>query len=85
VTIAHVHPLTSMKPGAVVQVLVDPKDPSYAEFPGKRYIQESAAQVAPATFLACFAFFAFVAAWWGRMCYRQRKQIRVSPDRPRVA
>ena len=74
VTIAHVHPLTSLKPGAAVRVLVDPKDPGYAEFPGKRYTQKSAAQVGAAAFLALFAFFAFVAARWGRMWYRQRKR-----------
>jgi hypothetical protein len=73
-TTAHVHPLTSLKPGAAVRVLVDPKDPGYAEFPGQRYTQKSVAQVGAATFLACFAFFAFVAARWGRMWCRQRKR-----------
>jgi hypothetical protein len=73
-TIAHVHPLTSLKPGAAVRVLVDPKDPGYAEFPGQRYTPKSSAQVGAATSLACFAFFAFVAARWGRMWYRQRKR-----------
>jgi hypothetical protein len=74
VTTAHVRPITSLKPGAAVRVLVDPKDPRYAEFPGQRYTQESAAQVPAATFLACFAFFAFAAAWWGRVWYRQRQR-----------
>jgi hypothetical protein len=73
-TTAHVHPLTSLKPGAAVRVVVGPKDPGYAEFPGQRYTQKSAAQVGAATFLACFAFFVFVAAWWGRMWHRQRKR-----------
>jgi hypothetical protein len=84
-TTAHVPALTSLKPGATVRVLVDPKDPRYAEFPGRRYIQKSAAQAGAATFLAGLAFFAFGAAWWGRAWYRQRRQIRVSPDRSRVA
>jgi hypothetical protein len=73
-TTAHVHPLTSLKPGAAVRVLVDPKDPGYAEFPGQRYTQESAVQVSATTMLVCFAFFAFVAAWWGRVWYYQRKR-----------
>lgn len=73
-TTAHVHPLTSLKPGAAVRVLVDPKDPGYAEFPGQRYTQKSVAQVSAAAFLACFAFFAFIAARGGRMWYRQRKR-----------
>ena len=72
-TTAHVRPLTSLKPGAAVRVLVDPKDPGYAEFPGQRYTKKSVDQVGAATFLACFAFFAFVAARWGRIWYRQRK------------
>jgi hypothetical protein len=74
VTTAHVHALTSLRPGATVRVLVDPKDPGYAEFPGQPYTSKSTAQVGAATSLACFAFFAFVAAWWGRMWYRQRKR-----------
>ena len=73
-TTAHVHPLTSLKPGAAVRVLVDPKDPGYAEFPGKRYTLESAAQVGAATFLVTFAFFTFMAARWGLVWYRQRKR-----------
>jgi hypothetical protein len=73
-TTGHVPDLTSLKPGAAVRVLVDPKDPGYAEFPGQRYTQKSAAQVGAATFLACLAIFAFVAARWGRMWYRQRKR-----------
>jgi hypothetical protein len=73
-TTAHVHALTSLKPGTSVRILVDPKDPRYAEFPGQRYTQESAVQVAAATFLACFAFFAFMAAWWGRVWYRRPKR-----------
>jgi hypothetical protein len=73
-TTAHIHPLTSLKPGAAVRVLVDPKDPGYAEFPGHRYTQKSVAQVEAAAFLACFAFFAFVAARWGLMWSRQRKR-----------
>lgn len=74
VTTAHVHPLTSLKPGAAVRVLVDPKDPGYAEFSGQRYAQNSEAQVGAVTFLVCLAFFAFVAAWWGRVWYRQHKR-----------
>ena len=73
-TTAHVPTTTSLKPRAAVRVLVDPKDPGYAEFPGQRYTQKSAAQVGAATFLACLAFFAFVAARWGRVWYRQRKR-----------
>jgi hypothetical protein len=73
-TTAHVPAVTSLKPGAAVRVLVDPKDPGYAEFPGQRYTQKSAAQVEAAASLACLAFFTFVAAWWGRVWYRQRKR-----------
>ena len=72
-TTTHVRPLTSLKPGAAVRVLVDPNDPGYAEFPGQRYDQESEAQAGAITFLACLAVFAFVAAWWGRVWYRQHK------------
>lgn len=73
-TTAHVHPFTSLKPGAAVRVLVDPKDPGYAEFPGRRYTQKSVAQVSAAAFLVLFAFFAFVAARYGRVWYHQRKR-----------
>jgi hypothetical protein len=72
-TTAHVHPPTSLKPGAAVRVLVDPKDPGYAEFPGQRYTQEFAAQLGAAASLAIFAVSAFMAAWWGRVWYRQRR------------
>jgi hypothetical protein len=73
-TTAHVHPLTSLKPGASVQVLVDPNDPGYAEFPGQRYTQKSVAQAGAITFLVCLAVFAFATAWWGRVWYRQHKR-----------
>jgi hypothetical protein len=76
---------TSLKPGAAVRVLVDPRDPGYAELPGQRHTQKSAAQVSAAVFLGCLAVFTFVAAWWGRVWYLQRRRIRISPDRPRVA
>ena len=74
-TTAHFHPITSLKPGAAVQVLVDPQDPSYAEFPGHRYIQSYVAQVIAVTFLVSLAFSAFGAAWWGRVWYRQRRRM----------
>ena len=74
VTTAHLHSLTSLEPGAAVRVLVDPKDPGYAEFPGQRYAQNSEAQAGAITFLACLAFFSFAAAWWGRVWYRQHKR-----------
>ena len=77
-TTAHVHPLSSLKPGTSVRVLVDPKDPGYAEFPGQRYAQNSEAQVGAATFLVCLAFFAFMAAWWGRVWYRQHKRTQLA-------
>jgi hypothetical protein len=78
VTTAHVHPLTSLKPGAAVRVLVDPKDPGYAEFPGQRYTPKSVAQAGAVTFLACFALFTFMAARGGRMWYRQRKRSQMA-------
>ena len=37
-TTAHVPTTASLKPGAAVRDLVDPKDPSYAEFPGQRFV-----------------------------------------------
>lgn len=72
-TTAHVAPVTSLKVGAAVRVLVDPQDPGYAEFPGERYIQSYVAQVGAAAMLVTIAFFAFAAAWWGRIWYRQRR------------
>lgn len=80
-TTAHVRPITSLKLGAAVQVLVDPQDPGYAEFPGHRYVQNAVAQVAAALFLACIAFFAFVTARWGRVWLRQHRRRRL-PSRP---
>jgi hypothetical protein len=74
VTTAHLPSLTSLKPDTAVRVLVDPKDPGYAEFPGQRYVQNSEAQVGAIAFLACLAFFSFAAAWWGRVWYRQHKR-----------
>ncbi len=74
VTTAHLPSLTPMKPGTAVAVLVDPKDPGYAEFPGRRYVKNSVAQVAAVTFLGCLGFFSFAAAWWGRVWYRQHKR-----------
>lgn len=85
VTTAHLPALTSLKPGAATQVLVDPKDPGYAEFPGHRYTPSSTAQVSAVAMLACIAFFAFSAAWWGRMWFRQRKSMRASPGLPQDA
>jgi hypothetical protein len=74
VTTAHIRPVTSLKPGATVRVLVDPKDPGYAEFSGHRYQSNSVARVSAAASLAFIALFAFTAAWWGRVWYRQRKR-----------
>ncbi|MBR7839062.1 hypothetical protein KDL01_37700 [Actinospica durhamensis] len=74
VTTAHLSDLTSLKTGVTVQILVDPQDPGYAEFPGHRYESNSLPQISAATFLVCIAFFAFGAAWWGRVWYRQRKR-----------
>lgn len=74
-TTAHIHPVTSLKTGAAVQVLVDPQDPGYAEFPGHRYIESYVDQVAAGALLACIAFNAFGAAWWGRVWYRQRHRM----------
>ncbi len=73
-TTAHLPSVTSLKPGMAVRVLVDPRDPSYAEFPGQRYIQKVTAQVGAAFFLASLAVFAFLAAWWGRVWLRQRQR-----------
>jgi hypothetical protein len=73
-TTAHVPSLTSLKPGAAVRVLVDPNDPGYAEFPGQRFAPNSVAQLGAVMFLVCLAFFAFAAAWWGRVWYRQHKR-----------
>jgi hypothetical protein len=73
-TTAHLPSVTSLKPGMAVRVLVDPRDPSYAEFPGQRYIHKVTAQVGAAFFLASFAAFAFLAAWWGRVWLRQHQR-----------
>jgi hypothetical protein len=73
-TTAHLPNVTSLKPGAVVRVLVDPKDTGYAEFPGQRYVQKVAAQVGAAASLAFLAFWAFWAARYGRAWHRARKR-----------
>jgi hypothetical protein len=73
-TTAHLPSVTSLKPGMPVRVLVDPRDPSYAEFPGQRYIQKATAQVGAAVSLASLAVFAFLTAWWGRVWLRQRRR-----------
>lgn len=74
VTTAYFSPLTPLKPGAAVRVLVDPNDPGYAEFPGHRFESNSLAQISAAAFLAGIGFFTFAAVWWGRAWYRQRKR-----------
>jgi hypothetical protein len=73
-TTAHLPSVTSLKPGMTVRVLVDPQDPSYAEFPGQRYIPKVTAQLGAAIFLASFAVCAFLAAWWGRVWLRQHQR-----------
>lgn len=75
-TTAHLPTVTSLKPGMAVRILVDPKDPRYAEFPGQRYVQKLAAQVGAAASLAVLAFFAFGAAWSGRAWHRQHKRAK---------
>jgi hypothetical protein len=73
-TTAHLPSVTSLKPGMTVRVLVDPQDPSYAEFPGRRYIPKLTAQMGAAVFLASIAVFAFLASWSGRVWLRQRQR-----------
>jgi hypothetical protein len=73
-TTAHLPSVTSLKPGMTVRVLIDPQDPSYAEFPGQRYIPKATAQLGAAISLASLAVFAFLAAWWGRVWLRQRQR-----------
>jgi hypothetical protein len=73
-TTAHLPSVTSLKPGLTVRVLVDPRDPSYAEFSGQRYVPKATAQLGAAFFLASFAVFAFLAAWSGRVWLRQRRR-----------
>jgi len=76
VTTAYFRPLTSLKPGAAVRVLVDPNDPGYAEFPGHRFESNSLAQISAAVFLAGIGFFTFTAVRWGRVWFRQRKRLQ---------
>jgi hypothetical protein len=73
-TTAHLPSVTSLKPGMTVRVLVDPRDPSYAEFPGQRYVPKATAQLGAAFFLASFAVCVSFAAWWGRVWLRQRQR-----------
>jgi hypothetical protein len=73
-TTAHLPSVTSLKPGMTVRVLVDPRDPSYAEFPGQRYVPKIQAQLDAAIFLAMFVVCVFLAAWWGRVLLRQRQR-----------
>jgi hypothetical protein len=73
-TTAHLPSVTSLQPGMTVRILVDPRDPSYAEFPGQQYIPKGTAQVDAAIFLGGLAVFAFLAAWWGRVWLRQRQR-----------
>jgi hypothetical protein len=79
-TTAHLPSVTSLKPGMTVRVLVDPQDPSYAEFPGRRYAPEVFVQVFAAIFLASFAVFAFLAARGGRVWLRQRQRGLTVPN-----
>ncbi|WP_328461695.1 hypothetical protein OG896_33825 [Streptomyces sp. NBC_00669] len=74
-TTVHDPSLTSLKPGAAVRVLVDPKGPGYAEFPGRRFNGNSTSQqdAVRLLLLVCCAAFAFTAAWWGREWYRDHK------------
>lgn len=81
-TTAHVSPITSLTPGATVRVLVDPQNPSYAEFPGQRYIQQSSLDVATIALAVCLAFFVLTAAWWGRVWYRQRRRGKDADGQP---
>ena len=77
-TTAHVKPITSLKPGAAVRVLVDPQDPGYAEFPGEQYTANSSILWAAAGLLACLAFLAFATIWWGRVWFRERRRMAES-------
>lgn len=80
VTTVQIHALTSLKPGAAVRVLVDPKDPGYAEFPGHRYKTTASGVVLVLLLLPCTAIFALAAAWWGWVWYRQRKSRQPRPS-----
>jgi hypothetical protein len=73
VTTVKYRDLTSLKPGAEVRVLVDPKDPGYAEFPGHPYETKVAGVVLVVLLLPCAALCALAAVWWGGVWYRQRK------------
>ena len=66
-------PVTSLKPGATVQVLVDPQDPGYAEFPGQPGTEQSLSLAFPLIFLMPFMVMVFGAIWTGRAWLRQRR------------
>jgi hypothetical protein len=78
VTTVQYDDLTSLKPGAAVRVLVDPKNPGYAEFPGHPTNTKVYGVVLVVLILPCALLFALATAWWGGVWYRQRKSRRSS-------
>jgi hypothetical protein len=82
-TTAHVPALVSLSPGATVQVLVDPQDPGYAEFPRQSYIFKSSAQVAVIVGLVCIAAFTSITVWSAWQWRRQHQALAQRKDRER--
>jgi hypothetical protein len=73
-TTAHVEPVTSLKPGATVRVLVDPQDPGYAEFPGQPFSPTFPVLVTVLIIVGLLAIAGFVAPRFGLAWLRQRRK-----------
>jgi hypothetical protein len=72
-TTAHVPAKVSLSPGAAVQVLVDPKDPGYAELPRQQFVLKSTTQLVVIIGLVLIAGFTFGTVMAGRAWRRQSR------------